>query len=215
MYDFARGPLVWIAFIVFFGGSLYRIISTIQMAKKEKVVIPYMSFKYGMRSILHWLTPFGARNMRLRPVFTILTYLFHVCLIITPLFALGHTISWRESWGIGIISLPENLTNIMTIYVILCGLFLILRRIGDPTVRNVSDYKDFVLILMVLAPFAFGLLAYYRLFDYNTIIILHIWTGAIWLMAIPFTRISHMLFFPLTRAYMGSEFGLVRNSRDW
>jgi hypothetical protein len=32
---------------------------------------------------------------------------------------------------------------------------------------------------------------------------------------IPFTRIAHMLFFPLTRAYMGSEFGYVRGTRDW
>ena len=32
---------------------------------------------------------------------------------------------------------------------------------------------------------------------------------------IPFTRIAHMLFFPVTRAYMGSEFGFVRGTKDW
>jgi hypothetical protein len=41
------------------------------------------------------------------------------------------------------------------------------------------------------------------------------WSGALWLMIIPFTRIVHMLFFPFTRAYMGNEFGYVRNARDW
>ena len=41
MYDFSRGPLVWIAFIVFFGGSIYRIVSTIMTAKKDKVVLPF------------------------------------------------------------------------------------------------------------------------------------------------------------------------------
>ena len=35
------------------------------------------------------------------------------------------------------------------------------------------------------------------------------------LLAIPFTRLSHMLFSPFTRAYMGSEFGKVRMARDW
>jgi hypothetical protein len=35
------------------------------------------------------------------------------------------------------------------------------------------------------------------------------------LVAIPFTRLSHMLFSIFTRAYMGSEFGKVRHAQDW
>jgi hypothetical protein len=35
------------------------------------------------------------------------------------------------------------------------------------------------------------------------------------LVAIPFTRLSHMLLAPLTRAYIGSEFGMVRHVKDW
>jgi nitrate reductase gamma subunit len=45
--------------------------------------------------------------------------------------------------------------------------------------------------------------------------ILHIISGEVMLVAIPFTRLSHMLFAPLTRAYMGSEFGGVRHAKDW
>ena len=62
---------------------------------------------------------------------------------------------------------------------------------------------------------ATGLMAHYQVFHYQTIVIIHMWTGAIWLAMIPFTRIAHMLFFPVTRAYMGSEFGFVRGTRDW
>jgi hypothetical protein len=39
--------------------------------------------------------------------------------------------------------------------------------------------------------------------------------GEIMLAAIPFTRLSHMVFSPLTRAYAGSEFGKIRRARDW
>ena len=60
-----------------------------------------------------------------------------------------------------------------------------------------------------------GLLAFYQVFHYQTIVIIHMWTGAIFLAMVPFTRIAHMLFFPVTRAYMGSEFGKVRHARDW
>ena len=44
---------------------------------------------------------------------------------------------------------------------------------------------------------------------------LHVLSGEAVLVAIPFTRLSHALFIPFTRAYMGSEFGGVRQCRDW
>jgi len=46
-------------------------------------------------------------------------------------------------------------------------------------------------------------------------IIIHGLSGALWLLLIPWTRLVHMLWFPFTRAYMGSEFGAVRHSKDW
>ncbi len=46
VYDFLKGPMVWISFIVFIGGSIYRISSLLSKAKKVKVVSEYMSLKY-------------------------------------------------------------------------------------------------------------------------------------------------------------------------
>jgi len=215
MYEFARGPMVWIALLTFFFGCLYRIIWIIRESKKDKVVHPYMNWKYSLRSIAHWIVPFGSRNMRLRPAFTVMSFLFHICLLLTPVFVLGHVLLWKESWGISWWTLPENLSNIMSIVVVLSVIVFALRRIADPTVRMVTSSSDFLLLLVVVAPFLTGIMAYYQLFDYRTAITIHMFTGALWLMIIPFTRIVHMLFFPFTRAYMGCEFGLVRHARDW
>lgn len=215
MYDFSRGPLVWIAFIVFFGGSIYRIVSTIATAKKDKVVLPYFRWKYGLRSLFHWTVPFASRNMRIRPVFVVVSFLFHICLLLTPILTVGHVLLWKESWGVSWWTLPDTLSKVMSFFVILGGVAFVMRRVGNPTVRYVSSVNDFVLVALVLAPFVTGLMAYYQLVNYNIIVIVHMWTGAVWLAMIPFTRIAHMLYFPLTRAYMGSEFGFVRGSRDW
>ena len=73
MYEFARGPLMWVAFLVFAGGCLYRLIWMLTASKKDKVIYPYMSWKYGLRSLLHWIVPFASVNMRKRPVMTIVT----------------------------------------------------------------------------------------------------------------------------------------------
>ena len=215
MYEFARGPLVWIAFAILLVGSVYRIVSMVKFAKKDKVVLPYMNWKAGLRSIMHWVVPYGTTNMRMRPAFTALSFLFHICLLLTPILTVAHVLLWKESWQISWWTLPDTLSKVMVIIVLFGGLVFVLRRIANPTVRLVTSVSDYVLVVLVLAPFATGLMAYYQVFDYQTIVIIHMWTGAIWLAMIPFTRIAHMLFFPLTRAYMGSEFGHVRGTRDW
>ena len=215
MYEFSRTTLVWIAFLVFIFGSVYRLVSMYRLAKKEKSVLPYFNFKAGIRSIIMWMIPFGSRNMRLKPVFTGLSFLFHFCLLAAPIFALGHNILIKESWGISWWTFADGMTNTMTIIVVVIGFGFALRRMADPTVRFVTSFTDFIFLTVVLAPYITGILAFYNIFDYQTVIILHMWTGALWLAAIPFTRISHMIFFPVTRAYMGSESGYVRNAKDW
>jgi nitrate reductase gamma subunit len=215
VYAFARGPLVWIAFLIFILGSLYQLISMIRLAKKDKVVLPYFSVKYGLRSLIHWIVPYGSRNMRLQPIFTFISFAFHICLIAVPIFLTAHNVLWRESFGISPPSFPELLTDIMTVIVIAGGVFFIFRRILSPTVRNVTFKSDYLLIAIVLAPFVTGFAAYHQWFDYDVMIVLHIWTGALWLAAIPFTRIVHMIFFFFSRMFMGSEFGAVRNAKDW
>ena len=65
LYNFVSGPLVWLAFIIFIGGCLYRLITLIVLVhKKEKFIYTYMSWKYSLRSIVRWSTPFATENMR-------------------------------------------------------------------------------------------------------------------------------------------------------
>jgi len=215
LYEIVRGPLVWVSFLVFFFGSIYRIVSMLLEAKKDKVVYPYMSLKFSLRSLLHWIIPFGSRSMRMQPAMTILSFLFHICLFVAPLFLLAHSVLWYESWKIQWWSLPESVGDIMTLVVIVACIFFLLRRILAPEVKNVTSASDFILLAVVLLPFLTGFMAYHQWGAYKAVLILHILSGEIMLMAIPFTRLSHMLFFWFTRAYMGCEFGLVRNARDW
>lgn len=216
LYQFVSGPMVWISLIVFIGGSLYQLIRLIVLViRKEKFIFTYMSWKYSMRSILHWITPFATKNWRLHPLSTIATFSFHICLILVPVFLLSHIILWDESWSISWWSIPEGLADFMTLVVIVGCIFFLVRRLKLPEVRFVTSASDYIILALVLAPFITGFLAYHQLFAYRVVVILHILTGEIMLMAIPFTRLIHMLFSPLMRAYMGSEFGGIRHAKDW
>jgi nitrate reductase gamma subunit len=216
LYNFVSGSLAWAAFIIFIGGCLYRLIQLLVLVhKKEKFIYGYMSLKYSLRSILHWSVPFAAENMRRNPIMTLVTFAFHFCLLVTPIFLLAHVVLVDESWNISWWTLPDGAAEIMALMVIAGCVFFLVRRLVRPEVQYITTASDYILLAIVAAPFITGLLAYFQWFGYQILVIVHILTGEIMLVAIPFTRLSHMLFAPLTRAYMGSEFGGVRHARDW
>ncbi len=103
----------------------------------------------------------------------------------------------------------------MTLVVIVACAFFMIRRLLRAEVRNVSYPSDFLLALLVLLTFLTGFVAHHQWLAYDPMIIAHIVSGALCLLLIPWTRLVHMIWFAFTRAYMGSEFGSVRHSRDW
>lgn len=216
LYNFVSGPLVWVAFILFVGGILYRLITRILMVSKpDNVVTDYFSLYYALRSILHWIIPFANRNSRQRPIMTIVTFAFHICLLVAPVFLLAHVILVDQAWGVDWWTLPEAVTDIMTLIVVGGCVYFAWRRLTQPEVKFVTFASDYVILAIVAAPFITGFLAYHQWLGYKFWLILHILSGEVMLVAIPFTRLSHMIYSPFTRAYIGSEFGNVRHAKDW
>jgi len=215
IYELVRGPFAWVALIIFVAGSLYRIIAVLVTGKKEPALDPSASFKGAVRSILHGLIPFGSTYMRRQPVFAIVTIGFHLCVIILPLFLLAHIVLWYESWQILWWSLPDLLADLMAVWVILACIYFIGRRWVVPEVKKVTRPSDILLPVIVLLTFLTGFLAYHQWGPYRPIMILHVLTGEILLIAIPFSKLAHMLFFMFSRAYMGAEFGKVLGTREW
>jgi nitrate reductase gamma subunit len=216
IYNFVSGPLVWISFILFVGGSLYRLIFMALLAKKkDAVVYTYMNFYYALRSIFHWIIPFASVNSRRNPVLTIVTFAFHICLIFAPVFLYAHIILVKESWDISWWFISDTVADIMTIVVIGSCVYFFVRRRVQRDVRYLTSASDFVILALVAAPFITGFWTYHQWVGHNIMGIFHMLSGEILLAVIPFTRLNHMLFFPFTRGYVGSEFGVVRHAKDW
>lgn len=216
LYELATGPLVWVAVIIFLGGSIYRIGSMALLAKKkDPMVYAYMSPFFALRSIVHWIIPFMSVNSRQQPVMTIVTFLFHICLIITPLFVSAHVILFKEAWNVSWWYLPDHTADIMAFIVVGGCIYFAGRRLLLPEVKYLTSASDFALLALVATPFVTGIWAYHQLAGAEVMLLVHILSGELLLALIPFTRLSHALFFPLTRGYIGSEFGAVRHARDW
>ena len=216
MYDFVTGPLTWISVGIFIVGMTWKIIGLVRLAnKKDKVVFNHFSWKWSFVSIAHWLFPFGSRSMREKPVFTLMTFAFHICLLATPIFLMAHNMLLKERWGVGWWTLPEGTADYMTIILIVVVAFLALRRIALPDVRLITSAYDFLLLGIAVAPFITGYAASHNWFSYKTMLILHILFGQVFIASIPFTKLSHMFLFFLTRAHIASEMGARRDAPTW
>ena len=120
------------------------------------------------------------------------------------------------TWQTSLPSLPEAVTDGLTVIVIAGGAFFLLRRLFYTRVRAISTTYDYLVLLIATAPFITGFMAYHHLFDYDTIILLHILAGEIMLMAVPFTKLVHMPYFFINRFVLVHEnsFG-AGGSRVW
>ena len=216
MYAFVNGPLVWIAFAVFVFGSLWQIVSLYKMSKRtDKVFYDHYNPGAAAGSVWAWLMPFGSRSWREHPGLTVGTFVFHVCLIVVPLFALGHASTLEFNRGIAWPSIADSLADPMTLLFMAAALFLLIRRFALPQVRIVTEPKDIAVWVITVLPFVTGFMSYHKLLlDPDTMLMLHVLTGCLMLISIPFTKLAHMFLFFMTRAFIGSEFAR-RGTKTW
>ena len=222
MYEFVRGPMVFISVIIFIIGLIYqacRLISitkkkdkqyfTSKVAKEKNGFLQYFKKKFSFSSI-RTRTILGTQ-----PFLALLTFIFHFCIIITPIFLMGHNVLIYQSWEFSFCSFSETITDILTIIFLISALIFLARRILVSRVRAVSSLFDYILLLITIAPFLTGYLTYHQLVNYENIITIHIITGELMLIAVGLTKLGHMIFFFFARFFIGSEYSFRSGSRAW
>ena len=203
-------------FIIFIGGLIVRVGFLIGLSReRDRVFYNHANMSWGLRSIFHWLLPLGSVSIRQQPIFALVFYLFHVCLLAVPLFLNAHNLLWDESFGMSLWSMSDKLADILAMVVIGCGIFLFVRRLVRPEVRILTSAWDYTLILLTLAPFVTGVLAYHQWGPYDVMLILHVLFGEVLLIVIPFSKLGHIILFFFTRAFIGFEMGERRGARSW
>jgi nitrate reductase gamma subunit len=95
------------------------------------------------------------------------------------------------------------------------GIFLVVRRLVRPEVRILTAVWDYVLLLLTMLPFITGLMAYRQWGPYEMMMVLHVLSGEVLLVLIPFSKLGHMVLFFFTRAFIGFEMGARRGAPSW
>jgi nitrate reductase gamma subunit len=169
-----------------------QIVRTMRRAGDKKL-------NYGALIVatLKWLFP--ATKMKDQVLFSLTSVLFHVAVILVPVFLAGHIALWTRGIGLSWPALPNNVADILTIVAVLTALALVAERAMARSSRALSRFQDYALPLMVALPFATGFLAMHPAlnpFPHEPMLLLHVMSGNLLFILIPLTKLSHMALIP-------------------
>jgi nitrate reductase gamma subunit len=216
LIDWLRTTGLGITFLIFIAGICIRLTLLYRLSKKkDKIIYNHADVGWAVRSIGHWLLPLASHSMRTAPLFSTISYIFHVLIITLPCFLLAHNILLKSAFGFCLPSLSNANADIMTVCVIACGVFLLLRRIALEEVRIISARSHYSILVLTLLPFVTGYAATHGIGPYKLLLLLHILSGEVLLIALPFSKLSHFILFFFTRAFIGFEMGERRGARPW
>ncbi len=215
MYEFLTGSMFWLSISICLIGMLVRVVMYFrglswQLDRVAYKAFPAQGFKGALRSIVKWLIPFGTYGWRRQPFMTVIFFGFHIGAVIVPLFLLAHNVFLKEKIGIALITLNPTIADVLTWMVVVSAVFLALRRIALPEVRILTTAYDYFILALSVAPFITGLIARYEVGNYSFWLTVHILCGEALLIAIPFTKLSHIVLFFASRAQLGMDYGIKR-----
>ncbi|MCP4600459.1 MAG: hypothetical protein GY847_07995 [Proteobacteria bacterium] len=209
--EWARGPVFRACFLLMVLGlarvvflSALSIASIIRASRKNRRQVPWGEI---IGATLKWIIPLK-KGVEQRAIFSITSMLFHICIIVTPIFLGAHILLWERGLGIGWPAIGNLAADYLTLVAIVTGIVLFIQRVGAGASRAISRAQDYFLPLLIVIPFASGYLAMHpgiNPFDYTGTMFVHVMSSNLIFLLIPFTKISHVVLFPATQ--LVSELG--------
>ncbi|MBO4300479.1 MAG: respiratory nitrate reductase subunit gamma [Desulfovibrio sp.] len=215
MMQTLAGPCFVASLIIFFVGLLVRAIWYVRGLdwRLERVAYGWhkeRSIPGALVSIGKWLIPGGTAGWRSQPVAMVAFFLLHFGAVLLPLFLLGHTVVLEQTTGIALPSFPTALADALCVASIAGLILLAVRRFTSPVLRQLNSWQDWFVLILTFLPFFTGFMARLDVGAYDTWIALHVFTGELFLVLAPFTKLSHIVLFFMSRAQLGMDFAIKR-----
>ncbi|HEB83497.1 MAG TPA: hypothetical protein ENI92_00705 [Bacteroidetes bacterium] len=162
-------------------------------------------------SLMNIAMPWAMESTRRKPLMYISFVIFHLGVLaaITQTFTLPFAPSLHTD------PVGGNVFQVLIGAAFLVGVARIIRRVGSKYIRAISSPDDHFSLWVLTVWFFFGTLAAkYPLdsaalfgIDGNTAMLLFFSMTAFFLVYVPFSKISHYLYYPFTRYYFGRSMG--------
>jgi len=200
--DWARGPafifclgfmLLGLAWHV--GVTTWEIVYTMRRAGDPSLPLAAIG-----RATLKWLWPVD--KFKQKVVFTATSVLFHIAILVVPIFLAGHIELWMKGIGVGWPSIPNETADALTVLAIVTAVALVVQRLAGKATRAIARPQDHILPLVIALPFVTGLMVMHpslNPFAYESVLFLHVMSGNFVFLLMPVTKLTHAVLLPATQ----------------
>jgi len=203
LLDFARGPLFRLTFALMVLGlmrililDIWGIIEAYRKAGDKEI-----PWKSAIIKTIGWLIPVK-RVAKRQPFYSLFAILFHIGLILVPILLYAHVQLWKGSLGFGWITLPKSWADLLTLTTIVFGLAIFLGRLISRNTRFLSRAQDYFWPVILIIPFITGYVCVNMNISpltYQIFMLVHIFSGELIFVLIPFTKIAHCILVPFSQ----------------
>lgn len=211
---FARGPFFQVALLIFIAGMVFRLIHVISLGWKGDKVPSKGSKARGvvqsfLKGIVIWpFVPWVKNTFKKNPVVYIAGGIFHLGLFVVIFLGTPHMLAWKSLLGFGWPTLPLPIVDWMAAIAIAAMVILFVNRLINPVLKLISGPAEWLNLLFVFLPMVTGyIMTHHLFFPYEVLFSLHMLSVDVMLIWIPFSRISHFMFYFFSRFIHGQEFG--------
>lgn len=208
MLDWAGGPIFRFAFTLMVLGVLRAVCLAVSDTVAGSLTTPDRDeFRRKLRWRVLWFTfpSVVLRERGLCPTRASFAYhsalcctslVFRFSAIVLPAFMVEHVYLWERGLGLNWGSIPTSIADVLGIVTIVAGLTLFFGRMYSPVLRKIEPAWAFLRPLILLLPFASGMLAMRPAWcpvDYHVMMLIHLLSAALVMVMIPFGRLLNFV----------------------
>lgn len=203
LIDFARGPLFRFCFTIMSLGLLRAMLLDIYGIYKayRRAGDRQIPWNLVLSRSLEWAFPVR-KLFKEGDVYSFVSVLFHICLIVAPVFLFAHIELIRNSIGIMWPSLSFKLEFWLTLSAIILLSCLLILRLAKRSIRFLSRREDYLWLILLLFPFTTGFVCANINISaglYQFLMAVHILSADLIFVLIPFTKIVHCVLAPFSQ----------------
>lgn len=201
--EFAEGPLFRFAIVVMLLGLARLVFLALRnISKMRERALDEVNLWDLVVAGMRWLSPMRWLQEH-KAYYTATSIIFHLGLILVPIFYLQHVTLWERGLGFGWPSINALSADALTLLTIGSGLLLVVFRAADAGARSLSVAQDWLLTPLCVLVFVTGYIGAHpgsNPISYQSIHLVHLLSGNALLLLIPFSKLSHVVLLPFTHA---------------
>lgn len=205
LLDWARGPGLSIAGVLFALGIALRLVEVAYLGRKPNLAPARGSaVLQGLKTMFTRSAPAPGMVKR-APAVHIGGWVFHIGFVVIILFYSSHIRVFDDWFAVPWSRWPSALIADITVVTMAALLVLLVTRVAHPVRRRISNVGDYAAWALTFAPLVTGYLSAHDLTDAPALMkALHILSAELLMVAFPFTKLMHGVTTFAARYYNGA-----------